>query len=104
MNKVLDSGEIPEDYNNLEEVAIDLGCFYGFAYGMGYDWEFMVVGEDEEDRLFCMMSEDQNWLLPFVHYMINIICRGGENTCLLLYNMVADLIKTTPENKHNIIM
>lgn len=71
---------------------------------MGYDWEFMVVGEDEEDRLFCMMSEDQNWLLPFVHYMINIICRGGENTCLLLYNMVADLIKTTPENKHNIIM
>lgn len=106
VDNILETHEIPDCYESIDEVAMVLGCLYGFALGMEYGWEWKRVGQNEEDNMICMVSPDDNWFNPCAVYICNILNGhntgldgNNDNTCLLLFNMIENAIKSEPEKK-----
>lgn len=110
VESILETGEYPKEYyeNDITLVAVELGCLYGFALSMGYDWRWRMVGNSPDDITFswAIGSTDDNWFCPCGIYLNKILTGQNygidgknDNTVLLLYNMIGETIKTTPEKK-----
>lgn len=110
VDHILESGEYPDEYEDIQDVSVALGCLYGHALVIGYGWEWKAVGKNAENATYCVVSPDRNWMTPFMNY-INKILTGvnygvdgeNDNTCLLLYNMIEKTMQTVPEKKLNVL-
>lgn len=118
INKVVDeilrTGEFPREYyyNDISLVAVELGCLYGYALMMGYDWQWRTVGKSPEEIMFsfAVVSKDDNWVNPCGIYLNKILTGKNygidgknDNTVLLLYNMIEETIKKQPVRKLTVL-
>lgn len=110
VNEILNTGKYLDKFESLEDVAIALGCLYGKALETGYGWSWKKIMENRKQAVYCVVSADENWMNPCIQYIYDILNRknkglDGENdiTCMLLYNMIGDSLRFTPEKKFTIV-
>lgn len=105
VDDILITHEYPKHYDDLDDVAVALGCLYGHALELGYGWTWKAVGKNKEDAMYSVVSPNENWFNPSLKFMYTILhgknysLVGNDNTCLLLYNMLEKKSKTTPAKK-----
>ncbi|MBE5862793.1 MAG: hypothetical protein E7295_08080 [Lachnospiraceae bacterium] len=108
--KILNCGKYPKEYDDLDDVAIALGCLFGQALVKGLGWKWKEVGESKEDAMYCVVSPDENWVNPCMVFMQKIL--NGENigadgrndnTVMLLWNLAEQCMKNPPKNKLTIL-
>lgn len=94
IDKILETGEIPDSYTNMGDVAIDLGVMFGQCLCNGLGWIWKEVGETRESVTYAVVSPNKNDCVPPI-YVVNRILKkehiglDGENhnVIALYYNM-----------------
>ncbi|MBQ6094383.1 MAG: hypothetical protein IJL09_03195 [Lachnospiraceae bacterium] len=104
VDKVINTGRYPRQYEDIEDVAVALGCLFGEALVTGYGWKWKAVGKSAEDAVFSVVSPDENFVNPCMVYLQKILKGENENTTLLLYNMIENTMKQKPEHKLTFLM
>lgn len=113
VDEILEKGEVPSGYNGDRIlVAVELGALYGFALGMGYGWKWKKIGTGPDQLRFDwgVGSDDDNYYNPCGFFLGKILLGQNygldgknDNTVLLLYNMIGETIKETPEKKLTVL-
>lgn len=105
VDDILESGKYPEEYDDIADVAVGLGCVFGNALCIGYGWEWKELGENEEKVTHSVVSPKgyfSNFPMVYLYRILtgnNIGLDGkNDNTVLLLYNMLEN-IDEKPEDK-----
>lgn len=98
VEKILETHLFPKEYNDIEDVAVELGTLYGYALCLAYEWKWMFLGKNEEDAYLHVVSNDRQYShmpLVFIHRILsgnNINIDGtNDNTILLLFNMIEEI-------------
>lgn len=98
VDDILETGEFPEEYEDIMDVAVALGVLFGQALCNGYGWTWKVFGVSEDDSMFGVVSPEENFCNAPLLYLNKILSgqnigMDGENdnTVLLLYNMLKDI-------------
>ena len=110
VDQILETGEVPEEYDDIVDVAVGLGTVFGNALCVGYDWKWMELGESAEKVIHSVVSPKgyySNAPMLFLYRILtgnNIGLDGkNDNTVLLLYNMLEN-IDDKPEDMLHIPM
>jgi len=105
VDEILESKKLPPECEDLDDVAVLLGVMFGYAVCKGYGWEWMQLGDNEEDGFFSIVSPEKNFSnapMPYLRRILveqNIGLDGeNDNTVLLLFNMM-DNIDSKPNEK-----
>lgn len=105
VEKILETHSIPKEYNDIEDVAVELGTLYGHALCLAYGWKWMFLGKSAEDASINVVSGDRQYShMPLV-FMYRILLEENvgidgtnDNTVLLLFNMIEKIKdKKSPE-------
>ncbi len=110
VDQILETGEFPEEYEDIVDVAVGLGTVFGNALCVGYDWEWMELGDSEENVVHSVVSPKGYYSNAPMIYLYRILTGNNigldgknDNTVLLLYNMLEN-IDDKPEDKMHIPM
>lgn len=113
LNKIVDefleTRKLPEEYEDVEDLAMGLGCFFGYILVKGYGWEWKGVGNSPETATYCVVSPKGFWVNPCMKYMFKILTEQNigidgenDNTVLLLYNMLENADDRPSDKKYTI--
>ncbi len=98
VDHILETGEFPEEYEDIVDVAVALGVLFGQALCCGYGWAWKVFGDSEDDTVFGVVSPEENFCNAPMLYLNRILSGQNigldgknDNTVLLLYNMLKDI-------------
>ena len=105
VDKILETHTFPKGYSNIDDVAVALGIFWGYAVCNYYKWSWKMLGDSAQASLVSIVSPEENYSIQPMNYMQRILTYkniglGGENdnTVLLLFNMLKN-IDDNPEDK-----
>ena len=100
IDRILETGTFPEEYESLDDVCIALGALYGHSLNISYGWSWEIFGETEEESMCGVVSPEKNFCNPSFNYIYSILIGSNygsdvkkENTVLLSYNMMSDIDK-----------
>lgn len=100
IDKILETGTFPEEYESLDEVCIALGALYGHSLNISYGWSWELIGKTEQDSMCGVVSPEKSFFNPSFNYIYSILIGSNyglddkkENTVLLSYNMMSDIDK-----------
>lgn len=95
VEKILETHSFPKEYNDIEDVAVELGTLYGHALCLAYGWKWMLLGKNEEDASINVVSSDRQYSHMPLLFMYRILLEENigidgtnDNTVLLLFNMI----------------
>ncbi len=95
---ILETGQFPEQYEDLADVAVGLGSLFGNALCIGYGWAWKDFGNSEEHVVHGVVSPRGFYTNAPMEYMYNILSGNNkgldgenDNTVLLLYNMLENI-------------
>lgn len=98
------------DNQKIGELAISLGTLWGYAVAEEYEWNWMVLEDQEKGyQGFYLVSPSERFCCPVYQYFFKIISgqnliRGeNDNTILLLFNMISKIEEESWSGKYNII-
>ena len=104
---ILETDRIPPAYSDISDVAVGLGILYGHAICSYYGWTWKMLGVSPEESWVSVVSPKGYYCLQPMNYMLKILKKENigfdgknDNTVLLLFNMLEDIEKTTPPEKH----
>ena len=107
VDNILETGEFPEEYEDIVDVAVDLGVLFGQALCYGYGWTWKVFGVSKDDTVFGVVSPEENFCNAPLLYLNKILSGQNigldgrnDNTVLLLYNMLKDIDKRPEDMKY----
>lgn len=107
IDRILETGAFPKEYQSLDEVCIALGALYGHSLKISYGWSWKVFGKTEEDSMCGVVSPKKNFCNPSFNYIYSILIGSNygsdvkkENTVLLSYNMMKDIDKKPMDLKY----
>ena len=97
VDKILETDKLPDGYSTLDDVAIDLGIYYGYAICNYYKWK-AVANIKNVDGIISVVSPQENYSIQPMNYMQRILTKNNigpngenDNTVLLLFNMLEDI-------------
>ncbi|WP_061313324.1 hypothetical protein [Clostridium botulinum] len=100
IDRILETGTFPEEYESLDDVCIALGALYGHSLNISYGWSWEIFGENEDGSMCGVVSPEKNFCNPSFNYIYSILIGSNygsdvkkENTVLLSYNMMSDIDK-----------
>ncbi|MBN1052947.1 hypothetical protein DV092_12990 [Clostridium botulinum] len=100
IDRILETGTFPEEYESLDDVCIALGALYGHSLNISYGWSWEIFGETEEESMCGVVSPEKKFCNPSFNYIYSILIGSNygsdvkkENTVLLSYNMMSDIDK-----------
>lgn len=99
VDEILETNEYPDEYSNIDDVAIALGVYYGQAICNYYDWTWKLLGQTSgENYEISVVSPEKNYSIQPILYMKKILTNNNigvngknDNTILLLFNMLDDI-------------
>jgi hypothetical protein len=107
VDSILETGMIPDVYEDIADVAVALGVMFGQALCCGYGWKWKVFGSSKEQASFGVVSPEENFCNAPMPYLLKILTgqninRYGENdnTVLLLYNMLENIDKKPKKERY----
>lgn len=110
VDQILETGEFPEEYEDIVDVAVALGTVFGNALCVGYGWKWMELGDSEENVVHSVVSPKGYFSNAPMIYLYRILTGNNigldgknDNTVLLLYNMLEN-IDDRPEDMMHIPM
>lgn len=110
VDEILETGNYPEQYEDIVDVAVGLGAVFGNALCIGYGWKWKELGENAENAVHSVVSPKGYFSNAPMIYLYRILTGNNigldgknDNTVLLLYNMLEN-IDEKPEDKMYIPM
>lgn len=107
VDNILETGEFPEEYGDIIDVAVALGVLFGQALCCGYGWTWKVFGSSQDDTVFGVVSPEENFCNAPMLYLNRILSGQNtgldgrnDNTVLLLYNMLKDIDQRPQDVKY----
>ncbi len=107
VDNILETGEFPEEYEDMVDVAVALGVLFGQALCCGYGWTWKVFGDSEDNTVFGVVSPEENFCNAPLLYLNKILSGQNigldgrnDNTVLLLYNMLKDIDERPQDVKY----
>ncbi len=105
VDAILQTGQYPEQYEDIVDVAVALGSVFGNALCIGYGWEWKDLGENPENVVHSVVSPKGYFSNAPMLYLYRILMGKNigldgqnDNTVLLLYNMLEN-VDEKPEEK-----
>ena len=107
VNKILETDQLPDGYSTIDDVAVDLGIYYGYAICEHYKWSWKAVKNIKNvDGIVSIVSPGENYSMQPMNYMLKILTKNNiglngenDNTILLLFNMLEDIDNKPTEKK-----
>lgn len=107
VDEILETGELPEAYEDIADVAVALGVMFGQALCCGHGWKWKVFGNSPEQASFGVVSPEDNFCNAPMPYLLRILTGQNinsygenDNTVLLLYNMLENIDKRPKKEKY----
>ncbi|MBQ3513121.1 MAG: hypothetical protein IJA32_04895 [Lachnospiraceae bacterium] len=98
VEQILESGKIPDAYEDKDDAIVALGVLFGQALCIGYGWKWMGLGKDADHVTVSVVSPKGYFCNAPLNYLYKIISGNNigldgenDNTVLLLYNMLAKM-------------
>ncbi|MDM5248885.1 MULTISPECIES: hypothetical protein [unclassified Lysinibacillus] len=87
----------------VEEIAFEIGSLYGFIVEKKYGWKWRHI-EKNENRGYCVVSEDETFCCPVHNYIYTILTDGNKsNNVKLLFNMLEVIHEEKVNGLYNFI-
>lgn len=107
VDEILETGELPEAYEDITDVAVALGVMFGQALCCGHGWKWKVFGDSPEQASFGVVSPEDNFCNTPMPYLLRILTGQNinsygenDNTVLLLYNMLENIDKRPKKERY----
>lgn len=98
VDEYLENQELPEEFEDERDFAVALGCLYGHAICVGYDWDWKIFVFEEGDATQGLASPQGFFSVNPLEYIFTVLTGQNfgadgrnDNTILLLYNMLENV-------------
>lgn len=105
VDRILETGELPEGCASLSEAAVTLGILFGQSLCIGRGWTWEMFGSSSDKAAYGVVSPRKNYSNAPRRYLLRIlegkntgVDGKNDNTVTLLYSMLED-IDSDPEEK-----
>lgn len=107
VENILSTDTFPDEYEDIDDVAVALGVLFGQALCIGYGWSWQEFGDSKEEAAYGVVSPQQNFCNAPINFLFRILSGDNigvdgenDNTVLLLYNMLEDIDKRPESTKY----
>lgn len=107
VDRILESGELPAGFEDMEDAAVCLGVLFGHALCVGQQWKWKALGESAQHASFSVVSPKDNFSNAPMPYLLRILSGNNlnvdgsnDNTVLLLYNMLEGIDRKPEKQKY----
>ncbi len=76
--QILAGKAAPKGYENLSDLAFDLGALFGYTFVKGRNWSWMLLGEAQTQVEPMIVSPDESYCIPALELCYRIL--HGQNT------------------------
>lgn len=98
VDEYLETQQLPEEFEDERDFAVALGCLYGHAVCVGYDWDWKIFIFEDGDATQGLASPKEYFSINPLEYIYTVLTGqnigadgSNDNTILLLYNMLENV-------------
>ena len=90
-------------YEDLSDFALQLGYLYGEAFRLAYGWQWVEIGQGEDETSAGLISPNEHYsIFPF-NQMYKVLTGQYENTIVSLFDWCRDLDEYENDTKYALV-